>query len=75
MGAGDLAGEVVDADELLGPGLEVLELDLALAQLVADDDGEVGPVAGRGLELFAELPRAELGPRSMHRYSWGFFSR
>src|SRR5438309_3973125 len=63
VGAADLAGEVVEADELLRAGLEVLELDLALAQLVADDDGEVGPVAGSRLELLAELPLTELGPR------------
>jgi len=63
VGSADLAGEVVDADELLGPGLEVLELDLALAQLVADDDREMGPVAGRRLELLAQLPLSELGPR------------
>ena len=58
----ELAGEVIDRDELLGSGLEVAELDLAVAELVAEDDREVGPVPGGRLELLAELALAELGP-------------
>jgi len=42
---GNLAGEVVERDGLLGAGLEIAELDLAVAELVADDHREMGPVA------------------------------
>ena len=59
----DLAGEVLDRDELLGPGRQVAQADLAGRQLVADDDREVGLVAGGRLELLAELAATELGPR------------
>ena len=45
MRPGDLAGEVVQRDCLLRPGLEIPELDLAVPELVADDHREVGMVA------------------------------
>ena len=62
VGAPDLAGEVADGDELLGPGRQVAQADLAVGQLVADDHREVGVLARGGLELLAELAAAELGP-------------
>ena len=49
MRAGDLTRQVRERDELLRPGREVLELDLAVRQLVAEDDREVGLVARGGL--------------------------
>jgi len=41
----DLAREVRDADELLRPGRQVAKTDLAVHQLVTDDDGEMRVVA------------------------------
>ena len=58
----ELAGEARDGDRALRAGLEVAQLDVAAGELVADDHREVRAVAGRGLELLAELPLAQLGP-------------
>jgi len=60
MSTAQFAWEIVEPDRLLGPRREVLDLDVAFDQLVADDDREVRPVAHRCLELLAELPAAEL---------------
>ena len=49
-------------DELLGSGVEVLELDLAVGELVADDHREMGAVPGRRLQLLPELALRELRP-------------
>ena len=57
----ELAREAGDADHPLRARLEVAELDVPAAQLVAEDDREVRPVARRRLELPAELALAELG--------------
>jgi hypothetical protein len=62
LGAGEVAGEVAERDDALRPRLEVADLDLAVRQLVAQDDGEVRPVPAGGLELAAELPAREVGP-------------
>ena len=59
-GGGELAGKIGDGDKLLAPGLEIAQLDLAVGELVADDDGEVGVVAGRRFELLAELANCEV---------------
>ena len=57
----DLTGEVVDGHELLGPGLEIADLDPAVAELLADDDREVGPIAGgvRGAWLYRYIGSAK----------------
>ena len=44
------------------PASRSLQLDLPLGQLVADDHREVGSIAGRRLQLLAELARRELRP-------------
>ena len=62
MGSLDLARQVADRDELLGPGRQVAQPDLALRQLVAEDHREVGVLLRGCLELLAELPVAELSP-------------
>ena len=56
---GELAREVREPDEPLGALLEILHLDLAIAQLVADDDREMGVLLRRGLELLAQLAPAK----------------
>ena len=59
----DLARQVGERHELLGPGRQVAQADLAGRQLVAEDDREMGAVARGRLELLAELAAAELGAR------------
>jgi hypothetical protein len=59
----DLAREVGDGDQFLGPGRQVPKTDLTRRKLVAEDDREVGLVASRRLELLAELATTELGAR------------
>ena len=61
VGAPDLAGEVDQRNQFLGPGRQVAQTDLAHHELVADDDREVGLVASRRLQLLAELASPELG--------------
>ncbi len=57
------AARPCDRHDLLRAGWKVAHLDLAGEQFVADDDGEVGVLPGRGLELLAELAMAELRSR------------
>ena len=57
------AARSLNADHLLRSSRQIPELDLAVRQLVADDDREVGLVAGGGLQLLAELALAELRTR------------
>ena len=59
MCSSELARKVRERDEALGASLEILDLDLAVAQLVADDDREVGVLLGCGLELLAKLAPAQ----------------
>jgi len=61
-GAGEMPDEVGGRDELLRPGLQVAQLDLAVGELVTEDHGEVGAFLRGGLELAAELPVREVGP-------------
>src|SRR5665811_1286155 len=46
---------------MLRAGVQVLELYVALGQLVADDDGEVSVLLGGGLQLAGQLPLPQLG--------------
>src|SRR5450759_2611061 len=48
---GELSGQVRQRHHMLRAGLQVLELHVALSQLVADDDGKVGMLLGGGLQL------------------------
>ena len=57
MGATKLAREVTQRNDLLRACLQVLQLDLPIGQLVADDDRKVGAVPLRRLELTAQLAR------------------
>src|SRR5688500_17701776 len=59
----DLASDVRGRDDLLGPCRQIAELDVAVRQLVADDDREMGLLLGRRFELLPELAAAELGAR------------
>ena len=56
---GELVRKIRESDEALGACLEILHLDLAVAQLVADDDREMSVLLGRGLELLAQLAPAQ----------------
>ena len=56
---GELVRKIRKSDETLRACLEVLHLDLAVAQLVADDDRKVSVLLGRGLELLAQLAPAQ----------------
>ena len=58
VGALDLADKIGHRDELLGPGRQVAQADLARRQLVADDHREVGAVLAGRLELSPELAAA-----------------
>ena len=55
VGALDLACQVVDGDEFLGPGRQVTQSDLAVGQLFTDDHGEVGVLTCGSFELLAEF--------------------
>src|SRR3954447_9461749 len=57
-----LASEVVERNDLLGAGGQVLQLDVAVGQLIAEDHREMASFLGCRLELLAELAPAELGP-------------
>ncbi len=63
VGPRHLTRQLVDRDELLGPRRQVLELDLAVRELVTHDHREMRLVAGGRLQLLPELPMPELGPR------------
>src|SRR6185503_2874155 len=63
MGSRHLARKVCEGDHLLAASRQVPELDLAVRQLIADDDREMRLVASRGLELLTELSLAELRAR------------
>src|SRR5450759_4664299 len=59
--SGKLSGQVRQWHHTLRASLQVLELDMALGQLVADDDGEVSMLFGGGLQLAVQLARGQLG--------------
>ena len=67
--AGQLAGQVGQGHQALSARLEVLELDVALRQLVADDDREVGVLPGRPSRAAgpACAAPARPGPRAPRR--------
>ena len=65
--SGELAREVGERDEALGAGLEILDLDLAVAQLVAEDHREMGVFLGGGLELLAQFAPAQFRASSEPR--------
>src|SRR3954452_12861127 len=70
MGAGrsfELPREGRPGDRPLGPGFEITELEVVAAELVADDNGEVGAVACSCLELLPKLPVSELCPHGESR--------
>src|SRR5664279_4876777 len=58
--SGQLSGQVGQQHQMLRAGLQVLELDLAFRQLVADEDGEVGVLLRGGLELPGQLAVTKL---------------
>src|SRR5439155_27083835 len=62
-GALELPSEIRHGHDPLRAGLEIAELDVPAAQLVAKDHREVRPVARGRLELLPELQLAQLGPR------------
>ena len=60
-GPRQFAGQVRERHHTLRARLQILELNVALGQLVADDDGEVGMFFGGGLQLAGQLALCQLG--------------
>jgi hypothetical protein len=58
----ELPGKVGHIDQPLGARFEVAQLHLPRVQLVTDDNGEVGALTGRPVQLSGKLALGQVGP-------------